>query len=149
MARSVLMLPYEYRREFRCLSAAAFGKLIWALMDYSMTGQEPTDLPKSAQMYWPRVQEREDRFQKEYEEKAKRLSERGKKGSDGRWHKDPEMQQASLSMHPEPKPKPNPKPYPKPKPDSSGFIPGEAELEALARLKRAKEERERKTRQAG
>ena len=103
MERSYVALPYEYREELSVLSDAALGKLVRALMEYSLFGVEPQDLPKTARMFWPRLRSREDRYQAQFAAQAERYSSRARKAAEARWGLRPEeMPEASSSIHTDP-----------------------------------------------
>ena len=155
MSRSYTALPFEYREELYSLSPAAFGKLILALLEFSETGKEPDDLPRAAAVFWPRLRARELAFQAEYEKRTESASEHGKTAANARWSrkKDGKMPGHARAYNTKTKTNTNTNTNTNSNSksifndNSSGFIPGEAELEALMRLKRAKEERERKKRE--
>lgn len=84
MARNYAALPHEYLGEMAALNDAEFGRLTRALLQYSMTG-EPIALCGNERFYAVRVMNQEDRFQNNYDDQAKVLSERGKAGAQARW----------------------------------------------------------------
>ncbi len=151
MSRSYTALPFEYREELFSLSPAAFGKLSLALLEFSETGKEPDDLPRAAAVFWPRLRARELAFQAEYEKRTESASEHGKTAANARWSrkKDGKMPGHARAYNTKTKTNTNTNSNSKSifNDNSSGFIPGEAELEALMRLKRAKEEREKRARE--
>ena len=149
MSRSYTALPFEYREELFSLSPAAFGKLILALLEFSETGKEPDDLPRAAAVFWPRLRARELAFQAEYEKRTESASEHGKTAANARWSrkKDGKMPGHARAYNTKTNTNTNSNSKSIFNDNSSGFIPGEAELEALMRLKRAKEEREKRARE--
>lgn len=84
MARNYAALPHEYLGEMAALNDAEFGRLTRALLQYSMTG-EPIALCGNERFYAVRVMNQEDRFQNNYDDQTKVLSERGKAGAKARW----------------------------------------------------------------
>lgn len=86
MARTYAALPHEYLEEMELLNDAEFGRLIRALLKYSMTGEIPS-LSGSERVLFPRVKMQEDRYQASYEELSDTRSEAGKKGAAKRWGK--------------------------------------------------------------
>lgn len=79
-------VPHEYLEEMELLNDAEFGRLIRALLKYSMTGEIPS-LSGSERVLFPRVKMQEDRFQESYEDLSTSRSEAGKKGAAKRWSK--------------------------------------------------------------
>ena len=84
MARNYAALPHDYLEEMSELNDEEFGRLIRALLAYSMTGN-PIELCGNERFYSKRVMSQEDRFQTSYEEQTVTLSERGKAGAKARW----------------------------------------------------------------
>lgn len=75
MARDYTALPHEYLEELDCLSDAEYGRLIRALQQYSITGEE-IQLNGREKDHWKRVRNREDRYKTSYATN----SANGKKG---------------------------------------------------------------------
>lgn len=84
MARNYAALPHEYLEEMAELDDGEFGRLIRALLRYSMTG-EAAELSGNERFYYRRVVMREDRYQSNYEELTEKRSDAGKKGALRRW----------------------------------------------------------------
>jgi hypothetical protein len=87
MARNYAPLPHEYLQEMAALSDEEFGRLIRALLQYSMTGQMP-ELTGIERILLPRVKMQEDRFRANYAELSAARSEAGKKGAKAKLNKD-------------------------------------------------------------
>ncbi len=85
MMRNYTALPHEYLEEMQELSDAEYGRLIRALQKYSMSG-EMEKLCGNERFYVKRVCNREDRYQVEFAEAAKKKSSSGKKGAENRWN---------------------------------------------------------------
>lgn len=86
MARNYAALPHDYLEELADLTDAEFGRLIRALLTYSMTGREEA-LSGGERYLWRRVRNQEDRFQESYDSASNAKSEAGKKGAAKRWQK--------------------------------------------------------------
>ena len=86
MARNYAALPHDYLEELADLSDAEFGRLIRALLTYSMTGREEA-LNGGERYLWRRVRNQEDRFQESYDSVSNVKSDAGKKGAAKRWQK--------------------------------------------------------------
>ena len=84
MARDYTPLPFEYLEEMDTLSDAEFGRLVRALLEYSITGQEP-ELSGGERVHWKRVRNREARYRESFEESEKTMSKRGTKAARARW----------------------------------------------------------------
>lgn len=84
MARDYAALPYEYLTEMEELDDAEFGRLMRALMRYSLDGT-PIAPEGNERFYARRVMTREDRYQKNYSETVKARSEAGRRGALSRW----------------------------------------------------------------
>lgn len=84
MKRTYAAVPYEYYEEMDELTDEEFGRLIRALLRYSMTGEE-RDLPGSERYFWRRVVNRELGLQQHYEDLSTARSAAGKKGAAARW----------------------------------------------------------------
>lgn len=84
MVRSYTALPHEYLEEMQELSDAEYGRLVRALQKYSMFG-EMDKLSGNERFFIKRVCNREDRYQTEFAELARKKSEAGKKGAQSRW----------------------------------------------------------------
>lgn len=84
MARNYAPVPHEYLEEMGDLSDAEFGRLMRALLVYSMTG-ETVALCGNERFMYRRVTMQEDRFQGSYKETSDGKSEAGKKGAAARW----------------------------------------------------------------
>ncbi len=83
--RNYTALPDEYLEEMQELSDAEYGRLVRALQKYGMTG-EMEKLCGNERFYVKRVCNREDRYQAEFAEAAKKKSSSGKKGAENRWN---------------------------------------------------------------
>lgn len=86
MAKSYTALPHELLEETEELNDAEFGRLIKAMMRYSMSG-EPIDLNGSERFYAKRVMNIVDRFNNSETETSEKRSEAGRKGAEARWQK--------------------------------------------------------------
>ncbi len=84
MARNYAALPYEYIEEMEALNDEEFGRLMRALLLYSMTG-EPMRLAGNERFYAKRVMAQDDRFRDSYNEISSARSEAGKAGAASRW----------------------------------------------------------------
>lgn len=84
MARNYAALPHEYWDEMSDLTDGEFGRLVRALLYYSMTGEE-TALAGNERFFWKRVVNRERGLQQHYEEVAAKRRRAGKKGAASRW----------------------------------------------------------------
>ena len=84
MRRNYAAVPHEYYEEMAELTDEEFGRLIRALLRYSMEGTE-SDLPGNERFFWRRVVNRELGLQQHYEDLAAVRSEAGKKGALARW----------------------------------------------------------------
>lgn len=84
MRRAYAAVPYEYFEEMADLTDEEFGRLMRALVWYSMTGEE-RELPGNERFFWRRVVNRELGLQQHYEEVSNVRSEAGKKGAAARW----------------------------------------------------------------
>ena len=83
--RNYTALPHEYLEEMQELSDAEYGRLVRALQKYSMSG-EMEKLCGNERFYVKRVCNREDRYQAEFAEAAKKKSTSGKRGAEKRWN---------------------------------------------------------------
>lgn len=86
MARDYTPLPFEYLEEMDHLSDAEYGRLIRALQQYSITGEE-AKLNGQEKAHWKRVRNREDRYRESFDASDKAKSERGAKAANARWSK--------------------------------------------------------------
>ena len=84
MSREYTAVPHEYLEEMDCLSDAEFGRLIRALLQYSMTGEE-TELSGGEKAHWKRVRNRENRYQESFGDMEKAKTERAKNAANARW----------------------------------------------------------------
>lgn len=82
--REYTALPFEYLEEMDVLSDAEYGRLIRALQEYSMSGQEP-ELNGTEKVYWKRVRNRENRYRECFEDQDRAKSERALKAANARW----------------------------------------------------------------
>jgi len=87
MARDYTALPFEYLEEMDHLSDAEYGRLIRALQQYSITGEEPSKLSGQEKGHWKRVRNREDRYRESFDATDRAKSERGAKAANARWSK--------------------------------------------------------------
>ena len=84
MARNYAALPHEYLEEMAELDDAEFGRLMRALLTYSMT-KERIVLRGNERFYANRVMAQEERFQSNYNDIAETRSAAGKAGAAARW----------------------------------------------------------------
>ena len=84
MGRDYTAVPHEYLEEMDILSDAEFGRLIRALLEYSMTGEEK-ELSGGEKAHWKRVRNRENRYQEGFENNEKVKTERAKNAANARW----------------------------------------------------------------
>lgn len=98
MARDYTALPFEYLEEMDYLSDAEYGRLIRALQNYSITGEEPEKLSGQEKGHWKRVRNREDRYRVSFDASDRAKSERGAKAANARWSK-AKNAQAYTSIH--------------------------------------------------
>ena len=84
MARNYAALPYDYLEEMDALDDAEFGRLMRALLAYSMTG-ERIALCGNERFYINRVMAQEERFKANYNDIAETRSAAGKAGAAARW----------------------------------------------------------------
>jgi hypothetical protein len=84
MARNYAAVPHEYLEEMTQLSDGEFGRLIRALLRYSISG-EIVELTGNERFYYQRVIKREENFQASYEELCQARREAGLKGAQSRW----------------------------------------------------------------
>lgn len=84
MARNYCAVPYDYLEEMETLDDGQFGRLIRALIAYSMTG-DPIKLSGPERFFEKRVMNQEQRFQESYVSLSDKRSEAGKKGAKSRW----------------------------------------------------------------
>lgn len=82
--RDYVALPHEYYEEMADLTDEEWGRLVRALLKFSMTGEE-TELTGNERFFYRRVINRELRYQDAFQETSKKLSEAGKKGAAKRW----------------------------------------------------------------
>lgn len=85
--RNYAAVPHDYFFEMLDLNDEEFGRLIRALLIYSMDGVE-CDLPGNERFFWRRVVNRENGLQEHYNALLKKRSEAGKKGAQARWEND-------------------------------------------------------------
>jgi hypothetical protein len=86
MSREYTAVPHEYLEEMDCLSDAEFGRLMRALLYYSMTGEEK-ELSGCEKAHWKRVRNRENRYQVSFGEQEKAKVERAQRAANARWSK--------------------------------------------------------------
>ena len=84
MSREYTAIPHEYLEEMDCLSDAEFGRLIRALLAYSMTGEEQT-LSGGEKAHWKRVRNRENRYRESFDNQDKVKTDRAKTAASARW----------------------------------------------------------------
>lgn len=84
MSRDYTAVPHEYLEEMDYLSDAEFGRLIRALLTYSMTGEEK-ELSGGERAHWKRVRNRENRYLESFENNEKVKTERAKNAANARW----------------------------------------------------------------
>ena len=77
-------IPYvclyrSYYKELENFSPEQRGRLLWALLEYLCTGQEP-ELPDPERYFWPRLREQHLRDAVHYEETCERNRANGTKG---------------------------------------------------------------------
>lgn len=84
MSREYTAVPHEYLEEMDILSDAEFGRLIRALLYYSMTGEEQT-LSGGEKAHWKRVRNRENRYQESFDSQEKVKTDRAKNAANARW----------------------------------------------------------------
>lgn len=82
--RTYAAVPHEYYEEMADLTDEEFGRLIRALLHYSMTGEQ-SDLTGNERYFFKRVTNQEQRHQKHYEELSAVRSEAGRRGAEARW----------------------------------------------------------------
>lgn len=90
MSRTYAAVPHEYYEEMDDLTDEEFGRLIRALLRYSMTG-EKSELPGNERYHFKRVTNQEVRHQKHYDELSAIRSEAGRRGAAARWGSDGKM----------------------------------------------------------
>ena len=90
MSRSYAAVPHEYYEEMDDLTDEEFGRLMRALLRYSMTG-EKSELSGNERYLFKRVVNQEGRHQKHYEELSAIRSEAGRRGAAARWGTDGKM----------------------------------------------------------
>jgi hypothetical protein len=84
MARNYVVVPHEYLEEMVQLDDAEFGRLIRALLRYSISG-ETVELTGNERFYYQRITTLEDKHQANYEELCQKRREAGIKGAQSRW----------------------------------------------------------------
>ena len=84
--REYTALPHEYLDEMDVLTDEEFGRLVRALLQYSITGEE-ADLPGNEKLLWKRVRNREDRYKAGFDEVSAARSAAGSAGASARWNK--------------------------------------------------------------
>jgi hypothetical protein len=84
MARNYAAVPHEYLEEMAQLDDAEFGRLIRALLKYSISG-ETVELTGNERFYYQRITTLEDKHQASYEELCQKRREAGLKGAQSRW----------------------------------------------------------------
>ena len=94
--RTYAAVPHEYFEEMADLTDEEFGRLIRALLRYSMTGEQ-SDLAGNERYFFKRVINQEERHQKHYEELSAIRSEAGRRGAAARWGGDGKMAKDSKS----------------------------------------------------
>lgn len=85
MSRDYTAVPHEYLEEMDILSDAEFGRLIRALLAYSMTGEE-RELSGGEKAHWKRVRNRENRYQESFADNEKGKTERARNAAMARWN---------------------------------------------------------------
>ena len=85
MSRDYTAVPHEYLEEMDVLSDAEFGRLIRALLAYSMTGEE-RELSGGEKAHWKRVRNRENRYQESFADNEKGKTERARNAAMARWN---------------------------------------------------------------
>ena len=85
MSRDYTAVPHEYLEEMDILSDAEFGRLIRALLAYSMTGEE-RELSGGEKAHWKRVRNRENRYQESFADNEKGKTERARNAAKARWN---------------------------------------------------------------
>jgi hypothetical protein len=85
MSRDYTAVPHEYLEEMDILSDAEFGRLIRALLEYSMTGEEK-ELSGGEKAHWKRVRNRENRYQESFADNEKGKTERARNAAKARWN---------------------------------------------------------------
>ena len=90
MSRTYAAVPHEYYDEMVDLTDEEFGRLIRALLRYSMTGEQ-SELPGNERYFFKRVTNQEVRHQKHYDELSTVRSEAGRRGAAARWGTDGKM----------------------------------------------------------
>ena len=88
--RTYAAVPHEYYEEMAELTDEEFGRLIRALLRYSMTGEESA-LTGNERFFFKRVTNQEVRHQKHYDELSAVRSEAGRRGAAARWGTDGKM----------------------------------------------------------
>ena len=96
MARDHACVPWEYLNEMDELNDSEFGRLMRALLTYSMTG-EPMALTGNERFYAKRVMSREDRYQESYKKQSATNAANGANG--GRPSKNGGGKRASGKSH--------------------------------------------------
>lgn len=97
--RNYAAVPYEYLKTMQKLSDAEFGRLIRALLNYSMHGTAPT-LDGREDMFWDTVQMKEEQFQTSFEKADAGKAEKAKKAAAARWAEQEHAQACSdMLMH--------------------------------------------------
>lgn len=84
--RDYAALPHEYLEEMAALSDAEFGRLVRALLTYSMD-RTPIALNGNERFYAVRVMNREDRYQQAFQDANSARSRAGAAGASARWGK--------------------------------------------------------------
>ena len=77
-------MPHVYLEECEELTDAEFGRLMWDLLRYSMTG-EPIPAEGAGRYYAKRMMNQEDVHSASYARTAAKRSEAGKRGAEARW----------------------------------------------------------------
>ena len=80
MSSTAIMLYYEYREHFECLSDEECGALVKALLAYGEEGTLPENLTGSARIAFSFIRRQIDRDNEKYDERCEKNRSNGKKG---------------------------------------------------------------------
>ena len=84
MARNYTAVPHAYLDECGMLTDAEFGRLMRALLRYSMTG-EVIECEGNERFFAKRMMNQEDVYSETYARTTAKRSEAGKRGAEVRW----------------------------------------------------------------
>lgn len=84
MARNYTAIPHGYLEECEMLSDAEFGRLIRALLRYSIYG-EVIETGGNEAFFAKRLMMQEDRYRARFDEISRRRAEAGRQGAAKRW----------------------------------------------------------------